>query len=1085
MPDSIDASSAARCAGCGASLPDGARFCPACGRPTAGDTAHSPAGAALEDGERRQLTVMFCDLVGSTQLGQRLDPEDLTELLGTYQRICGRQIERYDGHVAQYQGDGIVVYFGFPRAHEDDAERAIRAGLEIQNALAEHARGHARADGVRLEARVGIHTGPVVVGTMASGSRRESFAVGDTTNIAARIQSHAEAGWVVVSPATLRLVPGLFVTESLGPVALKGATETMELHRVAQQTGVRGRGHDRSPTPLVGRDAELALLLDRWQRARAGSGQIVVLSGEAGVGKSRLLRSFREQLAPTPHTWLDAECSPFAAATAFQPITELFARGLGFDQIAEADDRLRTLERLQLPDLEPEAVVPYVAALLQLPASPRYPLPQLSAELQRERTLQALVAIYQGLTRVQPVVLCLEDLHWSDPSTREFLARVGDAAPGGRGLLLITGRPEAWRHWRLDREHASHVELGRLTADDARRLVGAALRGSELPDEVVDKVVARADGVPLFLEELTKSVLESRDLGQPARGDDAAVVPATLQDSLTARLDRLSSAKVVAQIASTIGRAFSLELMDAVAGLDDLVLRAALAQLVDAEILYASGEAPLVTYVFKHALLQDTAYQSQLRTQRRERHARIADVIETRFPALAAAEPATLAHHCAEGGLTERAARHYERAGRAAVERLANAEAVDSLRRGLALIDSLPPSDDRDQLEIGVLVALGGPLAAMRGFDAAEVVEHYARLRAVTDRVGEGPQQLAAWIGLLNYYSQCDEFARLAEVGAAIARIAERMEIPVLFALGRLLVGVTRSTMGTASELAEALAPALALAEQEALPPPTSTYEPDMTAWTYAMAAFSFLYSAGDPNVALSYIQRATERAAALDHASTIANVKVLSCGVLFQLADQERIARFAGEAVELATDRGFRNLSTQAGVYLAWSRVAAGDPSAAAASVAAVDAYLASGSRSTVGWLRIIAADALRRAGRDDEALAQVDIADVLIERGGEIGYREWTCWLRGTIAERRGDVAAAARLFGEGLEIAQRQGHAYSALRHAIALAPLWARDGRAADARALLESSLRRFAPPSDTTTLSHQARTLLDGELLRTS
>lgn len=1083
MPDSIDSRSAARCAGCGATLPGGARFCPACGRPTAADSpAPSAAAAALEDGERRQLTVMFCDLVGSTQLGQRLDPEDLTELLGTYQRICGRQIERYDGHVAQYQGDGIVVYFGFPQAHENDAERAIRAGLEIQNALAEHGRNHVRADGVRLEARVGIHTGPVVVGMLASGSRRESFAVGDTTNIAARIQSHAESGSVVVSPATLHLVPGLFVTESLGAVALKGAAETMELHRVAQQTGVRGRVHDRSVTPLIGREQELALLVDRWERARTGRTQIVVLSGEAGIGKSRLLHSFRERIAAAPHTWLDAECSPFAGATAFQPITELFSRGLGFDQIADSGERLRTLERLQLPDLDPEAVVPYLGALLQLPPSARYPLPQLSAELQRERTLQALVAVYQGLARLQPVVFCLEDLHWADPSTREFLARVAAAAPGGAGLLLITGRPEAWRHWRLDHTHATHVELDRLAAEHARQLARASLRGGALPDDLLDKVVARADGVPLFLEELTKTVLQTRHLGQREGGGDDAV-PATLQDSLTARLDRLSSAKVVAQIASTIGRAFSLELMTAVAGLDDLVLRAALAQLVDAEILYASGEPQTVGYVFKHTLLQDTAYQSQLRTQRRDRHARIADVIEARFPALAAAEPVALAHHCAEGGLTERAARHYERAGRAAIERLANAEAVESLRRGLTLIAALPASDDRDQLEIGALVALGGPLAAMRGFDAAEVVEHYARLRAVTDRVGEGPQQLAAWIGLLNYYSQCDEFARLAEVGAAIARIAERMEVPVLFALGRLLVGVTRSTMGTASELAEAVAPALALADQEALPPPTSTYEPDMTAWTYAMASFSFLYSAGDPSVALSYAQRAIERAAALDHASTIANVKVLSCGMLFQLADEERIATLAREAVELATDRGFRNLSTQAGVYVAWSRVAAGDASAAADSVAAVEAYLASGSRSTVGWLRIIAADALRRSGRHDDALAQVELADVLIDRGGEIGYREWTCWLRGTIAERRGDGDAAARLFGEGLEIARRQGHPYNELRHAIALAPLWAGAGRAAEARALVESTLPRYAPPSDTSTLSLQARALLDGTALR--
>ena len=1023
---------------------------------------------------------MFCDLVGSTKLSQRLDPEDLRDLLGTYQRICGEQIARYDGHVAQYQGDGIVAYFGFPRAHEDDAERAVQAGLEIQTALAELARRETSHEDVHLEARIGIHTGPVVVGTMASGDRRETLAVGDTTNLAARVQGEAEPGTVVVSGATLRLVPGLFVTESLGPVMLKGAVAALELHRVRQRIGVRERVYAGAMTPLIGREQELALLLDRWERARAGNGQVVMLSAEAGVGKSRLVQGLRERLADTPHTWLDAECSPFASGAALHPIMGLFARGVGFEQIADPAERLAALERLQLPGLDVEAVVPYVAALLQLPASQRYPLPQQSAELQRERTFLALAAIYHGLSRVQPVVFCIEDLHWSDPSTRELLGRLADQAPTSGGLLLITGRPEAWRDWKLPGAHALHLSLTRLAQEHARALAVASLRGRSLPEEVLDKVVARADGIPLFLEELAKSVLESRELGKRsghelAQGDDA--VPATLQDSLTARLDRLSSAKVVAQLAATLGREFDFGLIAAVSGLDASVLQAGLARLVEGEILYQRGTPPHSSYVFKHALFQDTAYQSQLRAQRRERHARAADAIEERLPALAAAEPETLAHHCAEGGLPERAAGHFEGAGRAAIERYANAEAVECFRRGLAQAETLPESATRHQLEITLRVGLGGPLAVLLAYDAPEVAQNYARVRELTDLVGEGPQQLAAWIGLINYYSQCSEFGRLTEVGQAIVRIAEPLEIPVLFALGKFLIGLSRLPLGSVSEVFEPLRPAIDLADRGALPPPASVHEPDMTALAYATAAFAYNVS-GDAGEALRYLALATERAEALDHANTIANVRVMGCGVLLQLEDAQGVAVLARDAATLCADRGFRNLVTQAEVYLGWVRAAAGDRRGADDSIAAVAAYMASGSRSTMAWLHVVAADALRLGGRGDEALERAALAESVIARTGEIGYLPWTRWIRGLVANGRGDGVQAERLLREGIERSRAIGHAIAGLRIAISLAELLEKAGRGAEARAVLESWLPQSGSASDATPLARRARALLE-------
>jgi hypothetical protein len=689
--------------------------------------------------------------------------------------------------------------------------------------------------------------------------------------------------------------------------------------------------------------------------------------------------------------------------------------------------------------------------------------PQQSAELQRERTLLALAAIYQALSRAQPVVFCIEDLHWSDPSTRELLERMAAEASAAGGLLLLTGRPEVWHERHLDGPHSTHIVLTRLSPGDARELATASLRGAALSEDVLEKVVARADGIPLFVEELAKSAVESRGLDlmggrkDPQR-DDA--VPTTLQDSLNARLDRLSSAKLVAQIAATLGREFGFELIAAVADLDVSILAAGLAQLVEAEILYERGQPPHASYFFKHALLQDTAYQSQLRGQRRERHARAAEVIEERFASIAAAEPEALAHHCVEGGLPERAAAHFERAGRAAIERYANAEAVDCLRRGLAQMALLPEDPARQQLEITLRVGLGGPLAALFGYDAAEVAQNYARLRELVDLVGEGPQQLAACIGLINYYAQCSEFARLTEIGHAIVRIAEPLDIPVLFALGKLLVGLSRLT-SSPREAIDSLRPAIALADQGALPPPTSVHEPDMAAWGYAMGAFAYTI-VGDPGEGLRYLELATTRAEALAHVNTIANVRVMGCGMLFQLLDRARIAVLAREAVDLCADRGFRNLAPQAQVYHSWVQAAA-NRDGADACVAAVEAYEAGGSRSTLAWLHIIAADAMRVAGRHDEALARLVLTEQLIDRTGETGYLTWTIWLRGLLAIARGDGVQGERYLRDALELAHQRDDRIGALRCAISLADLLRTIDRGAEGRALVTTWLPHRSTP----------------------
>jgi class 3 adenylate cyclase len=586
-------------------------------------------GETIRDGSRssaaelRQLTVLFCDLVDSTPLSARLDAEALREVVRAYQEHAAEVIGRYEGHIAQYLGDGLLVYFGYPQAHEDAAERAVRAGYEIPLALGRLNERLQRESGLRLAVRVGIHTGPVVVGEMGGGDRRETLALGETTNIAARLQGVAEPDAVVISHATLRLVPGLFVTEDLGTPGLKGVEEPIQAHRVLQPSGIRSRLEAASRlTPLVGRDQELGLLLDRWEQVEEGEGQAVLLSGEAGVGKSRLLQAIRERVAETPHTWLECQASPYARDSAFQPMIELVQQACGFRETDPSEQKLERLEAgLVLAGLRAAELVPLLAPLLSLSLPDSYRRPALGPELQRRETIEALAAWTLALGQRQPVVMVFEDLHWCDPATLEVVGRLLEQIPTARVLTLLSFRPEFEPPWPA-RSHVTPIAVGRLRSGAATQMIAATAEDRALPGPVVERILERAGGIPLFVEELTKSVLESGILAPRAdryelTGElEELSIPTTLQDSLMARLDRLSAAKEVAQLGAALGREFSYELMAAVAELDEPTLRQGLARLVEAELVYQRGAPPAATYSFKHALIQETAYGSLLRSSR-------------------------------------------------------------------------------------------------------------------------------------------------------------------------------------------------------------------------------------------------------------------------------------------------------------------------------------------------------------------------------------------------------------------------------------------------------------------------------------
>ena len=716
----------------------------------------APAVPPPAEAERRQLTVLFCDLVDSTRLASQLDAEDYREVVRAYQQTCAEVIQRFEGHIAQYLGDGLLVYFGYPQAHEDDAQRAVRTGLDMVQAMATLNRRLAQEQGVRLAVRVGIHTGLVVVGEVGGGSRQEQLALGETPNLAARLQGLAAPDTVVVSAATLRLVRGYFTAQELGAHHLKGVTAPVQVYRMLGESAAQSRLDIAGPsglTPLVGRESEVLLLLERWAHSQEGRGQVVLLSGEAGIGKSRLVEVLRERVISQGATRMVFRCSPYHQQSALYPVIEHLQRVLHWDSTEAPEARLEALERaLRTSRLPLEEVTPLFAALLSLPHPAHYPPLNLPPQRQRQKTHDALVAWLLEEAEQQPVLAVWEDLHWADPSTLELLGLVLDQVPTTRMLTLLTCRPEFHPSW-TSRSHLTQVTLTRLGRPQVEAMITSLTGGKALPAAVVEQVVAKTDGVPLFVEELVKMLLESGLVRE--EGDyyvltgplPPLAIPSTLHDSLMARLDRLAMVKEVAQLGATLGRTFTYELLQAVSPLDEATLQQGLRQLVEAELVYQRGMPPHATYLFKHALIQEAAYQSLLRSTRQQFHQRIAQVLEARFPATVETQPELVAQHYTEAGLTEQAVVYWQRAGQQASDRSAHLEAISHFTTGIELLQTLPETPEHTQQALTLYIALGAALQVAKGQAAPEVEHAYTQARALCQQVGETPQLVPVLFG--------------------------------------------------------------------------------------------------------------------------------------------------------------------------------------------------------------------------------------------------------------------------------------------------------------------------------------------------
>ena len=637
---------------------------PATPLPRPGQTAVPSPESYTPDAERRQLTVLFCDLVDSTVLASQLDPEELREVVRAYQDTCAKVIARFEGHIAQYLGDGLLVYFGYPLAHEDDAQRAVRAGLGMIEAVGQLNTRLGQERGVQLAVRLGCHTGLVVVGEVGSGTRQEQLALGETPNLAARLQGLAAPNTLVISAATLQLLRGFFACQSLGTPLLKGFAQPLEVYQVLAESTARSRLDAMGSTgltPLVGREQEVGLLLERWAQVKDGLGQVVLLSGEAGIGKSRLVQVLKEHVASAPQAWLTpCQCSPYYQNTALYPLIDLLERvALRFEREESSEQKLRKLEGFLVQYGLPLAeTVPLFAALLSLPLTADYP-PDLSPEQQKQKTLQALLTVLLRIAAQQPLLFVMEDLHWVDPTTLELLNLLVDQGPTARILVLLTFRPDFSPPW-TGRSHLTQVTLTRLPRRQAAEMTDRVAHGKTLPPEVMEQVVAKTDGVPLFVEELTKMVLESGLLQEREERYELTgslpplAIPTTLHDSLMARLDRLATVKGLAQLGATLGREFSYALLQAVSPWDEVTLRMGLQQLVEAEFLYQQGLPPQATYLFKHALIQEAAYQSLLQEHAAAvSPAHCPGVGGSGFPRSCETQPELLAHHYTEAGLHE------------------------------------------------------------------------------------------------------------------------------------------------------------------------------------------------------------------------------------------------------------------------------------------------------------------------------------------------------------------------------------------------------------------------------------------------
>ncbi|MCZ6774423.1 MAG: AAA family ATPase [Proteobacteria bacterium] len=1032
------------------------------------DNAH----AVPDSADRRLITVMFCDIVGSTELSGRFDAEELRDLVREYQGVCAEVITRFDGHIAQYLGDGLLVYFGYPVAQEDEAGRSIQAALEILDALSKAETLQARL-GEPLRVRVGIHTGPVVIGEMGGADRHERLALGETPNIAARVQGSARPNEILITAATHRLVDGLYECELHGPHSLKGVAQPIDLYTVKGEAAPLNRFEVALSTgalsEFVGRQQELQLLARHWAEAREGRGHVVLLSGEAGMGKSRLVQEFKKEVGDDARQ-ITLRCSPNHQNSAYYPIVQLLRRVFGIENDDSEAMRIQKMESA----LEPYAftkpeTAPLFASLLSLDHPDQGQLVPLDPQARKTLMFEALIDWFLEEATARPAYVIWDDVHWMDPASAELLDLYLDHIPASRTLALVIYRSDFVLPWN-QRTFFEHLSIGRLPETEVEAIIMNVAERETIPAELLRHIKDKTDGIPLYVEELTKTIVEADLLEQADKGgiteplQDIAI-PATLHDSLEARIDRCPSGKHIAQWGAVIGREFGYELLTHLVD-DRAVLSRGLEELLDAELLYRSGTRADPSYIFKHALIRDTAYESLLNKHRRARHAEIAAVLEQHYPETVQREPELVAYHFAEAGIHERAVEHLYAAGQRAVERSAALVAQGHLDKALKIVASLPDTVDRARLELKILLLLGPLVSASQGNSSAEVETVYKRALKLCRQAQDSTSRFPAYFGLRAYYLAKSDLKSAHEIGQALYKAAKSSGRAEYLLEANVALISSHFFRGDIAAAERHISEGLKLYDRSAHSKHAFIYGVEPGSICLVRGAQN-AWLRGYPDQALRTMQQALDLADDIGHAVSRAFVYGNACTLHGWLGQHEQAETYASMAIDIADEFGIAFAHGWSLIQRGHARVCLARHDAGLADIEDGMAILekstsaeAVRSQLMYSWFMTLTADAYGRTGDPEKGLALLPEAIALIEKTGA-RYPEPVLYrVRGELLHRLKLHSEAGKSILKSLEIAQTRGAKSFELQAAISLAKLWGEQGRGQEARETLSAVVSAF-------------------------
>ena len=1033
--------------------------------------------------ERRQLTVMFIDLVGSTLLSHTLDPEDLRDVLYIYQELFDSIVKKHRGLVVQHQGDGIVAYFGYPIAQEDDPRRAVQAGLEMIHSLQNLNQQLQREKNVTIQVRIGVHTGLVVVGTAGGSSDSLMHAIGEGPNLASRIQNEASPDTLLISDVTNKLVSGYFETKNLGGFTLKGFAQPVDLFLVLgeKESNPLELMSDNNLTPLIGRDAERIKILELWNAVQQSHGQFVLIGGEAGIGKTRFIYSIARELMQgnkTPHIF---RCSAYHRNTSFQPVIERLHHEAGISPEAKSKDNLEKLELyLKKTGIHDSQDIVLFADLLSLPLQGRHKELNMPAEKRKVLTLSALVRWMLHTDKASLIVF--EDIQWADPSTLEMIGQVLDKISHSQVLLIASCRPEFQPPWQYS-SHMLQLTLNRLTHLQTEMMIRTLAKN--LPAVVVQDLLMKTDGNPLFIEEVTKFVLESGVLehnkdGYQLKGSLKSLsIPNTLQDSLMARLDRLGPAKIVAQIGATIGREFSYTLVRAISQLSDDALQHHLHKLVDTQMLYCKGKIPDAEYSFKHALVQETAYMSLLKKRRQDFHRKIVETLEISQDSIVQSSPELLAYHCTEAGLLEKALPYWKHAGELAVAKSAHAEAISHLNEGLRVLQQLPDSEQKIQDEILIQIALGVPLTALRGYGSHEVEEAYNRARLLCQQAGETSQLVPALYGLWRYYLLRAEYKEALALSERILGLATHSADPLHLVVAHRACGATNYYLGkldTAWHHLEKIVVSKVAPENR-----TGTHLYDVAdAWITSRSYASWtLWLQGYPDQAVEQSIAAIEAAEQIKHPFSIALTKSFAAWLYQYRGESDKVKEYGGKGLVVSEENSFAFWVGWDRILICWANDFESNKEDLYPMQEGLDIWYATGSKLGSSYFLFLLAERFLAHKDIPQARKALERAKDFIEKTGENWWLSEINRLEGNLclAEDPSNITKAEQCFRKALKIAAAQKAKSLELRAVTDLGILLQKQKGQPEARLLLSQIIDWFKEGLDLPDMK-KAKTVLE-------